>query len=171
MSYICTKKLNLGGADYCPGDIIPDSAFAEGRAGKLKAYGYIAEFGGEGPDVTIGMTEDGNAAVMDLSEAGPQFADSISVVLEKAEEGKPTVGYAVSGEQLQAIVDIMQKNANDAADAIAMEVDETVLTFLAKVDSRKTVIQAARKQLAVINKINGGCDEPVAEEEAEAAEQ
>ena len=69
------------------------------------------------------------------------------MILEKAEDGKPGSGYAVSGDQLQAIVDIMQENANDAVTAIAGVTDETVLAFIAHVDSRKTVASAAQKRL------------------------
>ena len=65
----------------------------------------------------------------------------------------------------------MQKNANDAAAAIAEEIDETVLTFLAKVDSRKTVIQAAQKQLAAVENVKGESGNPSAGEDTGAANQ
>ena len=43
MSYVCVKKLSLGGKTYYPGDTIPDGVILSGRVDKLKAYGYIAE--------------------------------------------------------------------------------------------------------------------------------
>ena len=171
MEHICVKKINLGGKDYLPGNVIPEGIILPERVGPLKSCGYIAEMDSEHPPVVLGVDENGMETVVDLSEAGPQFADSIPVVLDKPEDGQPPIGYAVSGEQLQAIVDIMQKNANDAAAAIAEEIDETVLTFLAKVDSRKTVIQAAQKQLAAVENVKGGPDKPSAVEDSGAANQ
>ena len=43
MSYVCVKKLSLGGKTYYPGDTIPEGVILSGRVDKLKAYGYIAE--------------------------------------------------------------------------------------------------------------------------------
>ena len=147
MEYICVKKLNLGGKDYLPGNVIPEGVILPERVDRLKSCGYIAEKDSEHPPVVLGADENGVETVVDLSEAGPQFADSVCVILEKAEDGKPGSGYAVSGDQLQAVVDIMQENANDAATAIAGVTDETVLAFIVHVDSRKTVASAAQKRL------------------------
>ena len=61
---------------------------------------------------------------------------------------------------MQAAVDIMQKSAEAANEAIEDEVDETVLTFVARVDSRKAVKGAAERQLGVIASVRGSSDAP-----------
>lgn len=151
MSYICVKKLSVGGKAYHPGETIPDEVFLDGRAGKLRAYGYIAEVAADTPMLTAqpgGM--DGETGLVAEADTSATFC----VTLEHDESGAG-IAYPITGEQLQAAVNIMQKNANDAMAAIGEEVDETVLTFIVKVDSRKTVTQAATKQLAVISSVKG----------------
>ena len=54
----------------------------------------------------------------------------------------------------------MQKTAGAAAEAIEVEIDETVLAFVARIDSRKAVKEAAEKQLGVIASLGGGSDAP-----------
>ena len=43
MEHICVKKLNLGGKDYLPGNVIPEGVILPERVSRLKAYGYVAE--------------------------------------------------------------------------------------------------------------------------------
>lgn len=147
MNYICTKKLSLAGKDYQPGHVIPDSAFTGDRAKKLKAYGYIASVPG---------TTDGQPLP---APATSQAAESLSVILDTG-AGGAKVACLINTEQLQTVIDLMQKTAGAAAEAIAVEIDETVLTFIARVDSRKAVKEAAEKQLSVIASLGGGSDAP-----------
>lgn len=143
MEHICVKKLNLGGKDYLPGNVIPEGVILPERVDRLKACGYIAEKDSESPsDIPEA------SAPMTDSVTLPNYVDCISVTLARVKDGKPGYGCAVSGEQLQAIVDIMQENANDAVTAIAEVKDEIVLAFIAYVDSRKTVASAAQKRLS-----------------------
>ena len=135
MSYICTKKLTIGEIRYHPGEIIPDDSFIAGGASKLKKYGYLEEL----PDAP-------GSASASTENSGP--AACLRVFLDD-------VVYHISEEQLQDVVNLMRKNAQDAAAAIEDEIDETVLTIIAKTDSRKTVAQAAEKQLAVISSVKG----------------
>ena len=147
MNYICTKRLSLAGKDYQPGNVIPDSAFTGDRAKKLKAYGYIAPVPG---------TADGQPLSI---PASTQAADSLSVLLDTG-EGGAKVAYLINTEQLQTVIDLMQKTAGAAAEAIEVEIDETVLTFVARIDSRKSVKEAAEKQLGVIASLGGRSDAP-----------
>lgn len=140
MSYACIKKIKLGDREFHPGEIVPDEAFVGGRADKLKSYGYIAEMSAEG--------------VLDLTGVDVEPVGYMTVILAGEE-------VAVSAESLQGIADIMQKNADDAAEAIAEEVDESILAFIAACDSRKGVQKAVQKQLAVISSIKGETNEAV----------
>ena len=128
MSYICTKKLNLQGHDFYPGDVVPDDVFVGDRARKLKAYGYVAETG-EGVSASVCLSDEDEP--------------TISVVFS---DGDENTAYPVNTEQLQVIADIMQKGANDAAAEIEKVEDESVLAFLAHAESRKTVKEAAQKR-------------------------
>ena len=139
MGYICAKKLRLAGRDYLPGDFIPEEVFASGRANKLKVYGYITE--------AASSVEDNTQVVEGTDGEAPLH--TFYVTLDRDETGMRTA-YPITDTQLQTAVDIMQKSAADAAAAVGDEVDETVLTFVVKVDSRKTVAQAAQKQLSAI---------------------
>lgn len=136
MGYICVKKLKLAGREYLPGDSIPEEAFVSGRADKLKAYGYIAEAGepeSTSPEVHI----------------EPTPAPVFNIMLGQNDTGE-SVTIAMTEDHLQAAVDLLRKSAADAVAAVGDETDETVLLFVANVDNRKTVTQAAQKQLAAI---------------------
>ena len=146
MNFICTKKLSLGGTDYRPGDVIPDGAFTGDRAKKLKSFGYIAD--------AIKAVQYVSAT---LSET--QSVEMLSVTLNVGEDGEKAA-CPITGEQLQAAVDIMQKSSEADAEAIEDEVDETVLTFVARVDSRKAVKGAAERQLGVIASVRGSSGAP-----------
>ena len=146
MSYICVKKLSVGGKAYHPGETVPDEVFLDGRAGKLRAYGYIAEVAADTPMLTAqpgGM--DGETGLVAEAYTSATFC----VTLEHDESGAG-IAYPITGEQLQAAVNIMQKNANDAMAAIGEEVDETVLTFIVKVDSRSHIDGCAALLCAMV---------------------
>lgn len=134
MSYICIKKLSLSGKRYYPGDTIPDDAFLDGSAAKLIKSGYVSEAG----DLPAS-----DPALVGFDEDYP----ALSVVFT---EGETSTAYPVNTEQLQAIADTMQRSASDAADCISRIQDETVLVFILKTDSRKTVREAAQKRLALL---------------------
>lgn len=131
MSYICAKKLNLSGKVYRPGEPIPDEAFLDGRAGKLQKYGYVVEAGGEAPAPVLLGQEEPEEAVL-------------SVVFQNGEESD---AYPINTEQLQTIADTMQKTAAEIVECIEQMTDETVLIFILKVDSRKTVRDAVQKRI------------------------
>lgn len=145
MGYICTKRLSLGGETYYPGDSIPDNAFVSGRVNKLKASGYVTEADDAEPaaveaNVTVGVV------ALDLDGTGNLCT--------------------ITNEALQTAVFTMQKSASDAAAAILTETDETVLTFISSVDSRKTVTRAAQEQLATLTAYNDGSGEAPQEDGA-----
>lgn len=146
MGYVCAKRMKLGGREFLPGEAIPDGAFAGGRQDKLVSYGYVTELKPEGVPELAGV------------EAVP--VSLLTVMLD----GKET---AVSSESLQSICGIMRKNAKDAAEAIAEEVDESVLSFVGYCDSRRDVQRAVQKQLAVIASLKGGADIPETDGNAE----
>ncbi len=134
MSYICAKKLNLSGKVYRPGEPIPDEAFLDGRAAKLQKFGYVVEAGGEAP---------APAPAPVLLEQEPE-EPVLSVVFQNGEEFD---AYPVNTEQLQTIADTMQKTAAEIVEGIEQVTDETVLIFLLKLDSRKTVRDAVQKRI------------------------
>ena len=134
MSFICIKKLSLSGNEYHPGDFIPDDAFLDGNAAKLIRFGYVAEAG----------TKRASASVEAVT---PDEEPVISVVFTDGEE---STAYPVNTDQLQAIADTMQMTAANAADCVCRIKDETVLVFILKTDSRKSVREAAQKRLALL---------------------
>ena len=139
MSYVCTKKLRLGGSTFLPGDIVPAELFIEGRASKLISYGLLAE-----------STENTPTAP---SNTGAAEA-ALSVSIEATEDSEASL-ITINTEQLQTAVNIMRGTATTAAEAIAEEVDEATLSFVLNVDSRKDVKKAAQKQLSVIASLKG----------------
>lgn len=141
MSYVCVKRVKLGDRAFAPGEAIPDELFAKGRASKLVSYGYIAEVAPEG--------------VMELSGVDAEAVNYMTVVLEEGGEPLP-----ISNESLQTVVNTMKQNADNAVAAIEEEVDESVLSFIVAVDSRKSVKQAAQKQLAVLSSLRGDSNAP-----------
>lgn len=141
MDYICRKQLNLSGKEFFPGEIIPDGTIIGSRIRTLKSSGHISE-----------ITESESVTIEGIDPM--QFADSLGVVLDHTEEGLPLT-TTVNAEQLQGIFDILMKNAKDAEAALKDEVDDIVLEVLKKVDSRKTVREAAEKQLTIILSIKG----------------
>lgn len=138
MSYVCTKRVRLGNSEFLPGDTIPEELFAKGRASKLIAYGYIAE---------------SSADVSGVSAVSNGASGTLTVSIAGASEGETAVTISVNGEQLQTVVDIMKGNNATAVAAIADEVDESVLTLILSIDSRKGVKDAAQKQLSVISSL------------------
>ena len=160
MSYICTKKLSLAGERYYPGNTSPDEAFAEGSAAKLIKAGYVAEaspFEGIVPPEPVEIT---------LPEGDEPV---ISVVFTEDEE---SIALPITSEVLQSIVEIMQKTAVEAAAAISEVSDETVLVFILKVDSRKTVKDAVQKRLVELTTLPtpDGTNAPSASQEVTGAE-
>lgn len=139
MSYICTKRLRLGGSTFLPGDTVPAELFVDGRASKLISYGMLAE-STENVPTASSNTEAADAA--------------LSISIEATEDSEASI-IAVNAEQLQTAVNIMRGTATTAAEAIAEEVDEATLLFVFNVDSRKDVKKAAQKQLSVIASLKG----------------
>lgn len=151
MNYVCLKRLTAGGVEYLPGDPIPGEAILSGRVRALISSGMIAE-----ADVEF-QTPDAELA----SEVGSDF-----VMLELPGEGS-TISLRFDQEQLQRIVNTMILGAKDAANEIEDEVDENVLIFIQKVDSRKTVKEAVQKQMTIISNLRGDSEAPQGQNEPE----
>ncbi len=139
MDYICRMQLSLGGTTFFPGDVIPGEKILGSRVRALKTSGYIAEV--TAPAVANNVIATGSA-------------NSMGVVFSHTEDGQ-SITTAVTAEQLQGVVDVLMRNAKDAAASLEDEVDETVLAMLKAVDSRKTVKEAAEKQLTIISSLKG----------------
>lgn len=134
MSYVCTKKLSLGGNDYYPGDTIPDIAILPGRVDKLKAYGYIAEQ---------------DAPPLAETEADTQDVTEPVFVIPIAAEGGVTEGSGiiVTEGSVSAAAVILQMTVEQAGEAIKSVEDRTALKLVQALDSRKGVKTAAAAKL------------------------
>ena len=132
MSYICVKKLSLGGRDYYPGDSIPDGVILPGRVDRLKACGYIAE------QNAAHLGE----AVLDTRDV-PETVFTIPIA---ADEGM-TEGVPASEESVIAAAFILQMTVEQAGEVIKDTADETALTLVRALDSRKGVKSAAAARL------------------------
>lgn len=133
MDYICRLRLSLNGKEFLPGQVIPEGLVLGSRVRALKTSGYIA-------DIDSDAEKSGGTD-------GTHTVDAVKIMIGTKE-------YDVSAAQLQDYANVMMKNAKDAAAAIEDEVDMIVLEMLANLDGRKTVKEAAEKQLTIISSLN-----------------
>lgn len=119
------------------------------------------------------------------AEAQKQYG-LISIVEDNSKSDEPTVSGMVSipivvdgsastlditTDQIAEAVKILQMDAKPAAEFIGGELDVTVLVFVRNVDSRKTVREAADKQLAILTNLEGDTTAPTqVESHSEASE-
>ena len=136
MSYICERAITLNGNNYWPGDSIPDGAVLPERADRLKSYGYIVE------------RKDTKADAGGAAEA--IFMVPISPV---AEDGEHLEGIPATESSVAAMALVLMLTAEDASKAIREMEDETALTLVQALDSRKSVKNAAAARL---KEIQGG---------------
>lgn len=110
-----------------------------------------------------------------LAEVEAQLAEAQSHVAELAEtepgayegvvpivistEGDEAMSLPMTPEEIQQVVTIRQFNADDAIKAIAEVTSENVLILIHAIEERKTVKEAAKKQVDSLFPTNGNTNE------------
>lgn len=172
--YVCMKPLKFGDKTYFPGEVIPEGVILPERVGKLVNSNFIAE--GEiskevfkDSDGKTLYTESeviekvqlavneaiANQPAEEVVAAGEnQYSESIIIPVEKEKRADGTsevIQLVVSPEEVQQTFGIMQMNADDASKEIAEVTSENVLILLHASDSRKTIENAVKKRIELLD--------------------
>lgn len=135
--YVCLKPLTFSGVQYLPGNPIPADVVLPSRVNALKQMGFLAE-----QDEAHLL-----AAVVDTRTA-PDTVFTIPV----AAEGDAMEGVPASEGSVVTAASILQMTVEQAGEAIKDTTDETALTLIRALDSRKGVKSAAAK----LEELRGG---------------
>lgn len=172
MQYLCLKQLTVGKTTYHLGDTIPDDVILPARSEKLIRSGYISKldeeteysknesglFTQEQVDKMIAEAvtpikqkeEELQQVVADLNKCKLTENDGmIPISIKKeadGENGQITI-ILVTPDEIQQVFSIMQQNADEGSKAITTITSENVLILLHAADSRKTIKEAAKKQV------------------------
>ena len=191
MQYLCLKQLTVGKTTYHLGDTIPDDVILPARSEKLIRSGYISKldeeteysknesglFTQEQVDKMIAEAivsmkqkeEELQQVVADLKKCKLTENDgtiSVSVKKESDEEKEQIAIILVTPDEIQQVFSIMQQNADEGSKAIAAIQSENVLILLHAADSRKTIKEAAKKQVDNLFSSNDNINESKEHNEA-----
>ncbi len=191
MQYLCLKQLTVGKITYHLGDTIPDDVILPARSEKLIRSGYISKldeetqysknesglFTQEQVDKMIAEAivsmkqkeEELQQVVADLKKCKLAENDgTISVSVKKESDGvKEQIAIIlVTPDEIQQVFSIMQQNADEGSKAIAAIQSENVLILLHAADSRKTIKEAAKKQVDNLFSSNDNINESKEHNEA-----
>lgn len=191
MQYLCLKQLTVGKTTYHLGDTIPDDVILPARSEKLIRSGYISKldeetqysknesglFTQEQVDKMIAEAivsmkqkeEELQQVVADLKKCKLAENDgTISVSVKKESDGvKEQIAIIlVTPDEIQQVFSIMQQNADEGSKAIAAIQSENVLILLHAADSRKTIKEAAKKQVDNLFSSNDNINESKEHNEA-----
>ena len=191
MQYLCLKQLTVGKTTYHLGDTIPDDVILPARSEKLIRSGYISKldeeteysknesglFTQEQVDKMIAEAivsmkqkeEELQQVVADLKKCKLTENDgmiSVSVKKESDGEKEQIAIILVTPDEIQQVFSIMQQNADEGSKAIAAIQSENVLILLHAADSRKTIKEAAKKQVDNLFSSNNNINESKEHNEA-----
>ena len=191
MQYLCLKQLTVGKTTYHLGDTISDDVILPARSEKLIRSGYISKldeetqysknesglFTQEQVDKMIAEAivsmkqkeEELQQVVADLKKCKLAENDgTISVSVKKESDGvKEQIAIIlVTPDEIQQVFSIMQQNADEGSKAIAAIQSENVLILLHAADSRKTIKEAAKKQVDNLFSSNDNINESKEHNEA-----
>ncbi len=191
MQYLCLKQLTVGKTTYHLGDTIPDDVILPARSEKLIRSGYISKLGEETEysknqgglftqeqadkmiaEAIVSMKqkeEELQQVVADLKKCKLTENDgmiSVSVKKESDGEKEQIAIILVTPDEIQQVFSIMQQNADEGSKAIAAIQSENVLILLHAADSRKTIKEAAKKQVDNLFSSNNNINESKEHNEA-----
>lgn len=128
--YIALKAITLNGTEYAAGDHIPADAVLPSRVSALVRTGTIATINAETPAVGA-----------ESPEIRTNEAEGVDLPI-KTEDGVLTL--TASREDIVKAIEVLQMNADDAAEAAATIESDTALIIIDACDSRKTVQKAVK---------------------------
>ncbi len=191
MQYLCLKQLTVGKTTYHLGDTIPDDVILPERSAKLIRNGYLSKFDEETQysknesglftqeqvdkmiaEAIVSMKqkeEELQQVVADLKKCKLTENDgtiSVSIKKESDEEKEQIAIILVTPDEIQQVFSIMQQNADEGSKAIAAIQSENVLILLHAADSRKTIKEAAKKQVDNLFSSNDNINESKEHNEA-----
>ena len=128
--YIALKAITLNGTEYAAGDHIPADAVLPSRVSALVRTGTIAAINAETPAVGA-----------ESPEIRTNEVEGVDLPI-KTEDGVLTL--TASREDIVKAIEVLQMNADDAAEAAATIESDTALIIIDACDSRKTVQKAVK---------------------------
>ena len=94
-----------------------------------------------------------------VAEIKPFESDDYGFTIKVKGEGDNVTAVSCSAEDVQAVVDVLQMNADDGAKAVANVKSDSVLILLHALDTRATVKKAAKKQHDTLFSAEGNSNE------------
>ena len=128
--YIALKAITLNGTEYAAGDHIPADVVLPSRVSALVRTGTIATINAETPAVGA-----------ESPEIRTNEVEGVDLPI-KTEDGVLTL--TASREDIVKAIEVLQMNADDAAEAAATIESDTALIIIDACDSRKTVQKAVK---------------------------
>ena len=151
------KKLFIG--DEIPADLVADVA----REEKLGVISITnASAGVSVQSGTLFSQEQVDEMIQSaVAEIKPFESDDYGFTITVKGEGDNVTAVSCSTEDVQAVVDVLQMNADDGAKAVANVKSDSVLILLHALDTRATVKKAAQKQHDTLFSADGNSNESV----------
>ena len=94
-----------------------------------------------------------------VAELKPFDSDNAGFTVAVKGEGGNVTAVSCSAEDVQSVVDVLQMNAEDGANAVASVKSDSVLILLHALDTRATVKKAAQKQHDTLFSAEGNSNE------------
>lgn len=145
MAYVALKPCCFAGRRFLIGETIPDEVVHPGNANNAIRMGLIAK-------------QDGTAVTTAVpgEETETHTVETMTVNIH-AEEGD--LALNLTSEGLQAVVDILTSNVEDAEPIVAAMTDGDALILLHIADTRKSIKTAAEARAKALNEEESAGDQ------------
>lgn len=163
MKLIAKKPCSFGGENFFIGNEIPVELVADPAVQEKLGVIAISNVGREGvPAGEAGTFTQEQVdemivnAVAELKDNGGAFEGTVQIAVKGKSDGEneQVTSVPATPEEIQQVFSIMQLNADDGAKAVTEVKSEKVLILLHAADSRKTIKDAAKKQVDVLFSTN-----------------
>lgn len=164
MGLIAKRPCSYGGKKFFIGDEIPADLVADvAREEKLGVISITnASAGVSVQSGTLFSQEQVDEMIQSaVAEIKPFESDDYGFTITVKGEGDNVTAVSCSTEDVQAVVDVLQMNADDGAKAVANVKSDSVLILLHALDTRATVKKAAQKQHDTLFSADGNSNESV----------
>lgn len=164
MGLIAKRPCSYGGKKFFIGDEIPADLVADvAREEKLGVISITnASAGVSVQSGTLFSQEQVDEMIQSaVAEIKPFESDDYGFTITVKGEGDNVTAVSCSTEDVQAVVDVLQMNADDGAKAVADVKSDSVLILLHALDTRATVKKAAQKQHDTLFSADGNSNESV----------
>ena len=164
MKLIAKKRCSYGGRKFFAGDEIPaDIVLNVEREEKLGVISIANDEAGvpEQSGALYSQEQVDEMIQSAVAELKPFDSDNAGFTVTVKGEGDNVTAVSCSTEDVQAVVDVLQMNADDGAKAVANVKSDSVLILLHALDTRATVKKAAQKQHDTLFSADGNSNESV----------